>query len=104
LPEEILREAELPFEGAHDVDGVVVAIEGVTVAASVVTLATLQQFAPRLATSIRRWRLNRPRRAGGRPVRLTVRGPGLDLAVDLPPNVSTQDLLTRLAPLLGPVS
>ena len=103
MPEEILREAELPSEGAHDAEGFVVAIAGVDVAASIVTLATLKQFTPRLASAIRQWRLNRPRRAGDEPVTLTVQGPGISLSVDLPPNVNTLDLLTRLAPLLeGP--
>ncbi|MEV6631519.1 hypothetical protein AB0M54_12290 [Actinoplanes sp. NPDC051470] len=90
----------LPYEGVRDAAGIVIAIEGVNVAASIVTLATLKQYAPRLASSLRQWRLRQPRRAAGEPTTLTVRGPGLSLTVDLPPNVSTQQLLTQLAPLL----
>lgn len=100
MPEEVLREVELPYEGVRDVEGVIVAIEGINVAASVVTLATLKQYAPRLAASIRQWRLRRPRRAGAEPIKLTVRGPGISLSIDLPPNVSTQQLLSQLGPLL----
>lgn len=100
MPEEVLREVALPYEKVRDVDGVIVAIEGITAAASVVTLATLQQYAPRLATSIRQWRLRRPRRAADQPIKLTVRGPEISLSIDLPPNVSTEQLLGRLDPLL----
>ena len=99
MPEEILREVALPYEGARDVDGIIVALDGIAAATSIVTLATLQQYAPKLATSIRQWRLRRPRRAGDEPTRLTVQGAGLSLSIDLPPNVSTQQLRGRLAPL-----
>jgi hypothetical protein len=102
LPAEILREVELPYEGVRDVAGIVVAIEGINLAASVVTLVTLQRYAPRLATAIRKWRLRQPRRTGDEPTTLTVQGPGISLSIDLPPNVNTQDLLVRLAPLLDP--
>jgi hypothetical protein len=102
LPEEVLRETELPYDGVRDAGAIVIAIEGVNVAASIVTLATLKQYAPRLAASLRQWRLRQPRRPAGEPTTLTVRGPGIGLSIDLPPNVSTQQLLTQLAPLLDP--
>jgi hypothetical protein len=102
LPEQVLRETELPYDGVRDPGAVVVAIQGVDVAASIVTLATLKQYAPRLAASLRQWRLRQPRQPAGLPTTLTVRGPGLELSIDLPPNVSTQHLLTQLAPLLDP--
>jgi len=96
LPEEILRLAELPYEGVRDLQGVVIAIEGINVTASVITLATLKQYAPALASAIRRWRL----RQDTKPLTLTVRGDGISIKIDLPPNVSTGQLLDQLSPLL----
>jgi len=96
LPEEILRQAELPYEGLRDLQGVVVAIEGINFTASIITLATLKQYAPALAAAIRRWRLGQDTK----PMVLTVKGDGVDLKIELPPNVSTQQLLEQLAPLL----
>ncbi|MFG1605654.1 hypothetical protein [Actinoplanes sp. NPDC049265] len=91
---------DLPYDGVRDAGAVVIAIEGVNVAASIVTLVTLKQYAPRLAAALRQWRLHQPRKPAGEPTTLTVRGPGVSLSIDLPPNVSTQQLLTQLAPLL----
>src|SRR5688500_2974043 len=96
LPEEIVRESGIPYEGLRDVQGVVLAIEGINVTASIVTLVALKQYAPQLAAAIRRWRLKQVRS----PRTLTSQGDGIDLKIDLPPNVSTQQLLRQLAPLL----
>jgi hypothetical protein len=96
VPEEVVREAEIPYEGVRDVDGVVFAIEGINFTASVITLATLRRYAPALISAIRRWRLRQETKS----VLLTVRGNGIDLRIELPPNLSTQDLLKRLGPLL----
>ena len=96
VPEEIVREAGIPREGLRDTHGIIFAIEGINFTASVITLVTLRQYAPALASAIRRWRFDQERS----PIVLTVKGDGLDLRVELPPNVSTRELLTRLAPLL----
>ena len=96
LPEEIVQDAGIPYEGLRDVQGVVLAIEGINVTASIVTLVALKQYAPQLAAAIRRWRLKQARS----PLTLTVQGNGIDLKIDLPPNISTQRLLRQLAPLL----
>ncbi|HET6530556.1 MAG TPA: hypothetical protein VFH03_08065 [Actinoplanes sp.] len=91
-----MQDAGLPYEGLRDVQGVVLAIEGINVTASIVTLLTVKKYAPRLASAIRRWRLKQDQS----PRVLTVKGSGIDLTIDLPPNVSTQQLLHQLAPLL----
>jgi hypothetical protein len=80
----------------RDLAGIVLAIEGINFTASVVTLAALKQYAPALAGAIRRWRLGQDTR----PMVLTVKGEGIDLTIELPPNVSTQQLLHQLGPLL----
>jgi hypothetical protein len=98
LPPEILAEADVPYEGVRDLDGIVLAIDGINVAASVITLATLRFRARSLVAAIRRWRLS----AGHeRPITLTVKGANIDLKIDLPPNVSSGELLDQLRPLLG---
>jgi hypothetical protein len=80
----------------RDLGGIVVAIEGINFTASIVTLAALKQYAPALAAAIRRWRL----RQDTKPMTLSVRGDGVDLKIELSPNVDTQRLLQQLAPLL----
>ena len=95
-----MREAEIPYEGVRDVPAAVLAIEGINFTASVITLATLRAYAPKLVAAIRRWRLRRPANPADGPIRLTVKGTGVDLRLELPPNVSTKDLLRQLAPLL----
>ena len=95
MPEEIVRDAGVPYEGLRDVQGIVLAIEGINFTASIVTLVTLKRYLPQLAASIRRWRL----RQDDKPRTLTVKGEGIDLTIALPPNVSTQQLLRQLAPL-----
>jgi hypothetical protein len=80
----------------RDLAGIVLAIEGINFTASVVTLATLKQYAPAFVAALRRWRL----RQDGKSMVLTVKGDGIDLTIDLPPNVSTQQLLHQLGPLL----
>ena len=96
MPEEIVRDAGLPYEGLRDVSAIELAIEGINFTASVVTLATVQTYAPQLAAAIRRWRLKQDRT----PRVLTVKGDGMELTIDLPPNVSKQQILERLGPLL----
>src|SRR5688500_9787775 len=86
LPEEIVRDAGLPYEGLRDVAAIELAIEGINFTASVVTLVTIQKYAPQLAAAIRRWRLKQDRN----PHVLTVKGDGIKLTIDLPPNVSKQ--------------
>jgi hypothetical protein len=98
LPPEVIAEADLPYEGLRDTSGITLALDGINVAASVVTLATLRLNAGNLVRAIRSWRLKSP---PGRRMTLTVRGDGIELRLDLPPNVSVGDLLEQLQPLLN---
>ncbi|MEU8300100.1 hypothetical protein AB0C04_22835 [Micromonospora sp. NPDC048909] len=95
LPPEVLEELDLPYEGVRDVSAVTLAIEGISVAANLATLATLQPQVGALVAAIRNWRLRDPRPS----VTLTVKGPGLDMKLDLPRNVSRAQLLDQLRPL-----
>ncbi|WP_189081165.1 hypothetical protein [Mangrovihabitans endophyticus] len=82
----------------RDLQGaLVIALQGVNLAASMVTLTTLKQYAPALAAAIRGWRL---RQHTSRPIILTAKGEGVDLTIELPPNVGTQRILEQLAVLL----
>ncbi|MFI7609392.1 hypothetical protein ACIBTV_30365 [Micromonospora sp. NPDC049366] len=96
LPAEVFDELDLPYEGVRDVSAVTLAIEGVSVLANLATLATLQPQLGTLVAAVRNWRLRDPRPS----VVLTVRGPGIDLKIDLPRNVSRAHLLDQLRPLL----
>ena len=57
VPQEIVDELAMPYEGVRGGQGIIVAIEGINVAASVVTLATLRPYARRFVEAIRHWRL-----------------------------------------------
>jgi len=95
LPPDVLDEVDLPYEGVRDVSAVTVAIEGVGVMANLATLTTLQPYLGAMVTAIRNWRLRDDRPT----VVLTVKGPGVDIRLDLPRNVSTAVLLKHLEPL-----
>ncbi|WBB80156.1 hypothetical protein O7606_01825 [Micromonospora sp. WMMD882] len=97
LPAEVVEEADLPYEGVRDVSAVTLAVEGVAVVANLATLATLQPQLGALVAAIRNWRLRDPRPS----VLLTVQGPGIDLKIDLPRNVSKAQLLDQLRPLFA---
>jgi hypothetical protein len=97
VPQEIVDELAMPYEGVRDLQAIVVAIDGVNVAASIVTLATLRPYARRFVEAVRYWRL-RDNRA---TVVLTVTGPGLEIRLDLPRNIEPGELLEQLGPLFG---
>jgi hypothetical protein len=96
LPDEIIQELDLPYQAGRDTSVVTLAIEGVAVAANLATLLTAQPQLQAIVTAIRNWRLRDSRET----VVLTVKGPDVDLRIDLPRNVSTERLLRQLAPLL----
>ncbi|MEH1055561.1 hypothetical protein V6U89_10170 [Micromonospora sp. CPCC 206171] len=96
LPPEVLDEVALPYEGIRDMSALTLAIEGVAVAANLATLAALQPQMENLVAAIRNWRLREPQQS----VTLTVKGPGIDLKIDLPRNVRRSELLDQLRPLL----
>lgn len=98
LPPEVLAELDLPEQGMRgDIAKYRIAIEGLNVAASVVTLAALRPRLPALARALRRWvlRLHRPT-----PTRVLVHGQGIDVKLDLPPNVPVTEILRALEELV----
>lgn len=97
LPAEVLAEIEIPYEGTRGVGDFSIAMEGVDFTASVVTLAALRPRIAAFASALRRWVLRRQRST---PVRLTIRGKGIDVKLDLPPNVSTAQIMTAIADLI----
>ncbi|MEV4770570.1 hypothetical protein [Micromonospora humida] len=95
LPADVFDEIDLPYEGVRDISALTLAIEGTAVLANLATLAGLQPQLGALVGAIRNWRLRDERPT----VALTVKGPGVDLRLDLPRNVSTAVLLKHLEPL-----
>ncbi|MFY1623061.1 hypothetical protein ACN268_07625 [Micromonospora sp. WMMD735] len=95
LPADVFDEIDLPYEGVRDLSALTLAIEGTAVLANLATLAGLQPQLGALVGAIRNWRLRDERAT----VVLTVKGPGVDLRLDLPRNVSTAVLLKHLEPL-----
>ncbi|MGC5663994.1 hypothetical protein ACN261_26805 [Micromonospora sp. WMMD723] len=95
LPADVFDEIDLPYEGVRDLSALTLAIEGTAVLANLATLAGLQPQLGALVGAIRNWRLRDERAT----VVLTVEGPGVDLRLDLPRNVSTAVLLKHLEPL-----
>src|SRR5947209_6566543 len=92
VPQEIVDELAIPYEATRGVEDIVLAVDSINFAASVVTLASLRVHAPNLVNAIRNWRMRDQRRL----VTLTVKGPGIDLAFELPRNVSKGELLDQL--------
>lgn len=91
LPQEILESVEL--ETARDLGAVVAVIHGVDVAANVVTVASLVPHMRTLAKAIRGWAAGR---AGERQTVLTIHGDGLDIRIELDPNIPTEKILRAL--------
>lgn len=96
LPQEVIDDLDIPYEGVRGGHDIVVAIEAIDVTASVVTLAALVPRLANLVNAIRRWRLHDRQ---GNAV-MTVKGPGLELRIDLPPNIQSAEILSQLRPLL----
>ena len=95
LPSEIVEELDLPYEGIRDAQGILVAIDGINVAASLITLATLRPRAEQLVRAIQRWRRGVPKES----MTLVVKGRGIDLKIELPRNVGSAELLDGLRPV-----
>src|SRR6266498_2175718 len=75
LPDEILQEVNFPYDGVRDASGITLAIDGINLTASIVTLAAIKQYAPRLASAIRRWLLHQNKDS----IILTVKGGEIDM-------------------------
>jgi len=83
----------LDLQTARDWGSVAAVIEGVDVVANVVTLTSLAPHLRALAQNIRAWAGGRP---GAPPTVLTIRGKGIDVRVELDPNVPTAKILRAL--------
>jgi hypothetical protein len=97
LPAEVTSELELPYPDSRDINAVLVAIDGLNVAASVVTLTALRPQLASLARALRGWVL---RQSAPMPIRLLVKGNGVDIQLELPPNVSTGEIMRVLQRLV----
>ena len=89
LPQEVVE--GLTVDGVRDRDVVSwrVAIDGLAVTSSLITISTLQTQLPILAQAIRGWVTGR---GTARTTTLHVKGPNVEIRLDLPPNVSTQTI------------
>lgn len=97
LPPQVIDELDLPPEGLRGANDFLVAIEGLNVSASIVTLSALKPRAVALVNALRSWRRQTP----GEPVVLTVSGPGVELRIKLPRNVQTSEVLAQIQPLMN---
>jgi hypothetical protein len=98
LPDEVIGQISPAAESLRDVPALVLAIEGLDVAASVTTLASLHSQLPDLARSLRQWVTRRPPRS--EPARLVIKGKDFEMKLTLPPNVSTATIVEAISKLL----
>lgn len=98
LPYEVTEQLGLEAESLRDVPSLLLAIDGLDVAASITTLASLRDHLPQVAERLRAWIMRRP--SDSRATRLLVKGDNVDIAVVLPPNVGTASIMEAVAKLL----
>ena len=98
LPDEVVSQIDLGAESFRDIPSLIIAIDCMDVTASIVTLASLREQLPALARVIRSWVTGRPRNA--EPTSLLVKGPDLDIKLELPPNVQTSQIIDAIGKLL----
>jgi hypothetical protein len=99
LPDEVISQLDLGSESFRDVPALLLAIDGLEVAASITTLASLNAQLPRLAQALRTWVTGRP--PGSKPTRLLIKGTDVDIELVLPPNVSTASIIDAISKLLA---
>jgi hypothetical protein len=97
VPAEVVTELDIPYEGTRGIHDFSVAIEGINFTASVVTLAALRPRVTTFASALRRWVLRQP---NSTTTRLTIKGKGVDFKLDLPPNVSTAQIINALEEMI----
>jgi hypothetical protein len=89
---------DLVPDGSRDAREVLaIAIGAVDTVASVVSVLSLRAQVPALAAALRRWVQRRP---PDERIFLTVTGPGVDLRLELKPNVGARQIVEALLPLL----
>jgi hypothetical protein len=99
LPDEITSQIECGREAFRDVSTLIIAIDSLDVAASVITVVGLRQQLPNLARAIRSWVTGRPRDA--EPAHLLVKGSDFEVKLVLPPNVQTAQIIDAINGLLA---
>ena len=106
LPEEVaaaLPPVEETERGPSDFS---VALEVIGAVSNVVTVGQVVRAAPEIARRIRGWLQSRTGRAGtstGKETpRLVIKGPGVHVEIDLPPNVPSQRIAAALIEALAP--
>lgn len=94
LPREVI--AVLPTEpfDTRGTSDLIIILNVIDAASGVITLASLRKSLPELASALRGWIHKQPQQPDAHnPTRLAVKGPGVDLEVELPPNVSSQKII-----------
>lgn len=109
LPEDVAAalfaaEAEESDRGPSEIS---VALDVIGTVSNVVTVAQVTAAAPELARRIRRWLQGHTGRRttetrGDEPPRLLIKGPGVHVELDLPPNVPSQRIVAALLEALAP--
>ena len=96
LPAEVLAALDLPDEADRDVPVLTAAVDALSVVSNVVTVAGLLPQIYQLADALRAW-------AGGqaRPTKLTIKGPGMNITVQLDRNVPRAEIVAALSRLLA---
>jgi hypothetical protein len=98
LPYEVTEQLGLEAEFPRDVPSLLLAVDGLDMAASITTLASLRDHLPQVAERLRAWVMRRPSESG--VTRLLIKGDNVDIAVVLPPNVGTASIMETVAKLL----
>jgi hypothetical protein len=99
LPKEIANQLDLGSESYRDISALAIAMDCLDVTASVITVTSLRQQLPELASSIRSWITRRPRDA--EPVRMQVKGNDFQFSLELPRNVQTAQIIGAIEKLLA---
>jgi hypothetical protein len=100
LPPEIMAAVEADTDTERGPSELSVALDVVGAVSNVFTVAQLLKAAPELARRLRAWVRNRPAHHGEE--RLLIKGPGVSVELDLPPNVSSQKIVDALTAALRP--
>lgn len=100
LPADLM--AALPEEQGTErgLSDIGITLDVVGAVSNIVSLAGVLKAAPELARRLRAWIRGRPADAG--PVRLTIKGPGIALELDLPPNISSEKIADAVTRALQP--
>jgi hypothetical protein len=100
LPPEIMTAVAVDTEAERGPSEFSVVLDVVGAVSNVFTVAQLLKAAPELARRLRARVQKSPSRLGEE--RLVIKGPGVSVELDLPPNVSSQKIVDALTAALQP--